>query len=168
MKATIGQGRRCGRKQPVWVRLSQDQARQTQHTSEQRVSTHSFLLAGDGVRPVGSSRRLVLHESPNTTSSVVWRLQTFFARVIGWYESKFHATNSRAEIASSTTTLRRAKSFILSFASVAQMGAWVGSVYTSEWLVVVLCLVSTSNQIDSVLAATALPCPHKQTNERKR
>lgn len=95
--------------------MSQDGARQTQHTSEQRLSTHSFLLAGAGDGFAGSSKRLVLHESPNTTISVVWRRQAFFARVIGWYDGRCQATNSRAEIASSTTMLRRAKSFMLPF-----------------------------------------------------
>jgi hypothetical protein len=121
----IGRGRRCGRKQSVWIRMSQAGARQTQLTSEQRISTHSFLLAGAGDEDTGSSRRLVLHESPNTTISVFWRFQAFFARVIGWYEGRFQATNSRAEIASSTTTLRRAKSFMLSFVSMFISEGWV-------------------------------------------
>jgi len=118
----IGRDRKCGRKQAVWIRTGQDEAHQTQHTSEQRLSTHSFLLAGAGDEFAGSSRRLVLHESPNTTISVVSRLQTFFARVIGWYEGKCQATNSRAEIASNTTTLRRAKSFMLLFVSMSLFG----------------------------------------------
>lgn len=154
----IGRDRKCGRKQAVWIRMGQDEADQTQHTSEQRLSTHSFLLNGAGDEFAGRSRRLVLHESPNTTISVVWRLQTFFARVIGWYEGRCQATNSKAEIASSTTTLRRAKSFMLSFVSMPPLWySWLGR----------LCLYGQvigrgfvsrfkSNQIDSVLVAAPL------------
>lgn len=131
--------------------MGQDEARQTQHTSEQRLSTHNFLLDGAGDELAGRSRRLVLHESPNTTISVVWRLQTFFARVIGWYEGRCQATNSRAEIASSTTTLRRAKSFMLSFVSMSLSGmvALVGSVYMAKCLVVDSCRASRA--IKSIL-----------------
>lgn len=147
----IGRDRRCGRKQAVWIRTGQDEARQTQHTSEQRLSTHSLLLDGAGDEFAGRSRRLVLHESPNTTISVVWRLQTFFARVIGWYEGRRHPTNSRAEIASSTTMLRRAKSFMLSFVSMSLSGmvALVLSVYMTKRLVGDSCRASRA--IKSIL-----------------
>jgi hypothetical protein len=147
----IGRGRKCGRKQSVWIRMSRNGSCQTQHTSEQRISTHSFLLASAGDGVAGSSRRLVLHESPNTTISVIWRFQTFFARVIGWYEGRFQATNSRAEIASSTTTLRRAKSFILSFVSELLSGVvgFFGSVYRAKMLVVDSCL--NPRAIESIL-----------------